>query len=540
MDLSKLSNEELDALYNTAIQTSNASVDTVPTFEQMDPLSGLSDAELNALYQQEAAKRGDGTVVNAESRDAATDAQTKYFADEMKAGRLNADSPWGSVDRPLLGVPGRTGEPGQYFVDLDGKLRQVPGQYDEGLGFAQGVLKPWNNAAGLAEDGLRTVGVPVDAINQFSHDYLGMANGVDDARMNQQRWFDQAAQEGRIPGGVGRFAGEVVGTAPLALLAPEGLAGSIVTGGLSGAALTDKRDAAGIAGDIALGSVLGGGLHGAGSLLARPPIGGSAKVLADSGVPLTTGQILGFPEGFIGDAVPFAGAARRASADGYATGAANQVLAPLGQSVPKGYAGQNAVEFVQAQIGNAAEAAAAKGDRAGLEAAQEAARRLQPFRQAATVADNFAPNDLLDAVRQTHLEDFGRGTAPLQDYAQAGLDVMGTPPPAEPRGLLGMAADQLGLGRYINPQVAAMLGAHATGLGAPASAASAAYSPWGQGAIRGVLLGDRPAALRGIGSVLDGRTGGLLGGSFGSSVTGASGLPTYDWQYPNDPYAGQY
>jgi hypothetical protein len=162
-------------------------------------------------------------------------------------------------------------------------------------------MKPFNNVAEFGEWGLKKVGVPVDAINQWSHDNLGMANGVQGAREAQQAYFDQQAQEGRFPGRVGQFGGEVLGTAPLALLAPEGLAGAALTGAYSGAALTDSRDPMGIAADAGFGALGGSVLHGGNKFLSEAPILDPAKqALYRAGVPITPGQTLGYPEKMIG------------------------------------------------------------------------------------------------------------------------------------------------------------------------------------------------------------------------------------------------
>src|SRR5690554_5167822 len=71
-----MSDDELNQLYANSQHPAGA----VP---QVTGLDGLSDADLDNLYRIQQAKAGDGTVINAETRTPATDAQTEYFRQLM-------------------------------------------------------------------------------------------------------------------------------------------------------------------------------------------------------------------------------------------------------------------------------------------------------------------------------------------------------------------------------------------------------------------------------------------------------------------------
>lgn len=128
--------------------------------------------------------------------------------------------------------------------------KKPPAKADQGLGFQKGAFKALDNAAVWAESGLERLGVPVDRIA----DFLGSptAREAVDARAAA---VEQASREGRVPGKIGEFAGNVLGTLPTAALPggviPQGMAG--------GALLSEAKDAGGVVRDAAIGGLTSAG-----------------------------------------------------------------------------------------------------------------------------------------------------------------------------------------------------------------------------------------------------------------------------------------
>lgn len=123
-------------------------------------------------------------------------------------------------------------------------------RFDQGLGFQKGVEKPLDNAASGLEWLASTVGLdkPINALGAA----LGMPSNQDVAA-GRQAGLDAQKAKGVLPGRIGEFAGNIVGTLPLGML-PGGV---VTQGGLSGAALTDAKDAKGILRDTAIGMASG-------------------------------------------------------------------------------------------------------------------------------------------------------------------------------------------------------------------------------------------------------------------------------------------
>ncbi len=121
---------------------------------------------------------------------------------------------------------------------------------DNVLGFEKGVVKPLDNAAGGLEWLAGKVGLdkPINALG----DVLGMPT-LAETQSDRQAALDRAAAQGRRPGMLGEFAGNMVGTLPLGALK----GGALIQGALGGAALSDAKDAKGLARDAALGGAVG-------------------------------------------------------------------------------------------------------------------------------------------------------------------------------------------------------------------------------------------------------------------------------------------
>ena len=202
---------------------------------------------------------------------------------------------------------------------------------------SDGALKVLNNVGRAIE---QIPGVP--ALEQFGHDAFGMAPSIDAAEQAQNSARDAS---GYRSGEAGKFAGEMIATAPTML------AGSpLVAGALSGAAVTDKRTLAGVAQDAALGGVSGGvgdlATRAVGRIVA-PVVNPMVQRLLDAGIPLTPGQIVG-QGGFVGRSVkriedsisnlPLVGTAIRGTRargqDALNRAAVNRALAPIGEALP--------------------------------------------------------------------------------------------------------------------------------------------------------------------------------------------------------------
>jgi hypothetical protein len=223
----------------------------------------------------------------------------------------------------------------------------------QSLGFYQGVTKPLDNAAQALESGARAIGLPVDAINR--------GIGLSSAARAKQAHAQAIAESPNQPGGMGRFAGEVVGTLPVAVLTTN----PIAAGAITGAALTDADTPGGVARDTAIGAVGGK----AGDLAVRgiarvvqPMVNPYVKKLIDAGAQLTPGQILGGgwkrAEDAVRNVIPglgdMIGNAQNNSIRSINRAASNRALAPLGQSIPAHIpAGHEMTEHVATELGHA-------------------------------------------------------------------------------------------------------------------------------------------------------------------------------------------
>lgn len=235
----------------------------------------------------------------------------------------------------------------------DEALQERPTSFLQGI--PEGAVKVANNLSRATQYGMDQIGLGgvVDSINDFGADHLGLPRTTDDAEDLQQKLSDASPYQGS---GLGRFVGETLATTPLAML-PGGV---MTQGALSGAALTDKRDLAGVAGDAVLGATggaIGNSAMRAASRIVAPVVSPSVRRLLDAGIPLTPGQIVG-QGGRIGRGVkriedsvsnlPIIGTAiRGARNDGVEAMnrvQVNRSLTPIGEALPAGVAtGHDAV-----------------------------------------------------------------------------------------------------------------------------------------------------------------------------------------------------
>lgn len=188
----------------------------VSTLAGQDDLSALSDEELLAMYQGSAP---------------ATEWQ--------EVARTDGSGVTAEVERPK---PPPIGGPA---LAPKQQLRA-----DQGLGLQKGILKPLDNGAAGLEWLAATVGLdkPINALGEM----LGLSS-TQEVEAERQAAVAAAAREGRRPGAIGEFAGNVLGTLPLGALK----GGVMLQGALGGAALTDAKDAEGVIRDAAVGAVAG-------------------------------------------------------------------------------------------------------------------------------------------------------------------------------------------------------------------------------------------------------------------------------------------
>lgn len=149
-------------------------------------------------------------------------------------------------------------------------------QTSQSLGFLQGIEKPWDHLAVLAKGALNKVDPGLaDSIDNFGQREFGLPT-TDQMVQSHADYITQQAKKGIVPGGVGRFAGEVVGTAPLAAIAPEALSG----GALVGLSLSNAHNYSDAIRDAAFGA--------AASKIGETLIGSAADALPSSvSVPTT-------------------------------------------------------------------------------------------------------------------------------------------------------------------------------------------------------------------------------------------------------------
>lgn len=121
---------------------------------------------------------------------------------------------------------------------------------DDGLGFLKGVTAPVFNASGHLQRGV--TGTPVgDAMTNMGGALRGaLPEGLTSFIDNPQGFFDAQAKDGKRPGKLGEFLGNVAGTAWVP-------GAPLVQGAVGGALLSDKTDAGGVLKDAVVGGLAG-------------------------------------------------------------------------------------------------------------------------------------------------------------------------------------------------------------------------------------------------------------------------------------------
>lgn len=233
----------------------------------------------------------------------------------------------------------------------------APKPTNEALGFLEGVTKPIDNAATWLKEGADKLGIG-QAISNFGQE-LGLPS-LDQANANQQAYFNQQEATAN-PGKIGEFAGEVAGTIPLAAVTKN----PWIAGGMSGALTTsDPNDAKQVALDTLIGALGGKATHavtGAVAGAVAPKVSAAVQALNDLGVQMTPGQIIGGALRRMEDAatsIPLLGDlvknAQRRSIISLNTGVINdRVLGPIGNVLPDGTTGREAVDYADNAVSSA-------------------------------------------------------------------------------------------------------------------------------------------------------------------------------------------
>jgi hypothetical protein len=248
-----------------------------------------------------------------------------------------------------------------------------------GAGVMQGIYDSGNGPAQLLYNALpKGARAGLTQADHWLYDHtggmMGVAPGQDlnsgIAKQNAQYEADRAAA-GRTGMDWARLGGGVAGSAPLAVATGGGSAGGLLAttlrgagaGALSGALQpvtnggenywTDK-------GKQAVIGALTGGVTGPAAAIIGPKLAKAQQLLVDSGMTLTPGQLLGGAAKRAEDAltsVPVLGDliknAQRRSFEDLNTAAINRSVAPIGQSLPAGVSGREAIAYADKAISDA-------------------------------------------------------------------------------------------------------------------------------------------------------------------------------------------
>lgn len=257
---------------------------------------------------------------------------------------------------------------------LTQRARQGPTSTWEG--FIQGTQKPIMNTATWLEKGMDALGIRqpiVNAANAIEHGLNRMVGWQDQPTANtvaqaQQNVATRNALSPVAPSGVGRFVGEMAGTAP-AMLVPGG---ALAQGATMGAMLADNpNDLGGVATGAALGAAGGKIGETAANAFGRavgPRVSNAMSQLAGK-VRMTPGQVARTGSGPLarmaagledrmsslpGPTGTRVIAGREAAASDFMRGAINDSLGEIGQQLPDNVpAGHAAVKYLQKAAGKA-------------------------------------------------------------------------------------------------------------------------------------------------------------------------------------------
>jgi hypothetical protein len=156
------------------------------------------------------------------------------------------------------------------------------------------------------------------------------------------------------------IAGDIVGSVvPLSVLGPAGA----VAGGAASGYLAPTTDGESVLKNTAIGGALGyagdKAIRGLGRMVS-PKTSDAVKQLTEEGVKLTPGQLMGGLPARIEEkatSIPFVGDAianaRRRSVESLNEVAINRSLSPIGEKLPKGMVGRDAIQYADEALGKA-------------------------------------------------------------------------------------------------------------------------------------------------------------------------------------------
>lgn len=292
------------------------------------------------------------------------------FDDYLQAAPAAAAKP--SFDQYMGAAPSVTA-PGQAAP----QAAPVPAQGQQGWtapgSFLMGVGDAVRGGTQSVVHGLSWAADKIAPDSQFAKDARAALPQMDQTVANQDAQYQAQRQGNGVD--LGRLAGNVAGSAPLAMAAPEAapasLLGRTMVGAGMGAAnslLTPVTDTSQPYADQKLGQLATGALTGGAAVPVAAAAGGLVRGVTDpvrqrlaaAGVQMTPGQILGGALQRTEDkltSVPVLGDmiknAQQRSVQSFNRSAYNSALEPIGQTVPNNVGtGSAGVDYVRRQIGD--------------------------------------------------------------------------------------------------------------------------------------------------------------------------------------------
>lgn len=239
--------------------------------------------------------------------------------------------------------------------------------------FMGGAMQPIYGADQLVYKGLGAAtslgGLAPNSVSDFME---GRANAVGKEAELSRQTYAHARERNGLPGGsVPEVVGEIASPANFAVggLSTGSKLGSMLLQNAALGATTPVNEGdnywANKGAQTGLGAVLGGVVHGGGKVLNAlvDPVkayGQKVATLLNEGVPLTGGQIMGGTVKRMEDAatsIPFVGdmikSRQRDAVEWFNRAAINRSLAPIGEKLPDGVVGHEAIQIADSKLSNA-------------------------------------------------------------------------------------------------------------------------------------------------------------------------------------------